>query len=218
MKHIKYIFLVLIIASLLTACGSTPQEKEVEIVIEPTPNTLSAPEISISTDPTKPPKTATINYVYEGAMSNRLLLAFGSLKLAETDYPITVEQAPQMLMLWQALDNLTRSGTGADAEVEALISQIETLFTADQASAINAMALTQVELQAWAQANGITVGSGTGTGTGTGQGMGQGSGLSPEAKATKQAENSLAGTTATGEGGLSAAITTALIAYLEGIK
>jgi len=80
------------------------------------------------------------------------------------------------------------------------------------------MALTQAELQTWAQTNGITVGSGTGTGSGTGQGSGQGSGLSPEEKATKQAENSLTGNVASGEGGLSSAITAALISYLEGIE
>ena len=216
MKRTHYIILVLIIASMLTACGSADQKNESVNIVEPTPNALNAPAITISTDPAEVSQQNTINYEYEGALSSRLLLAFGSLKLAETANPITVEQAPQMLMLWQALDNLTQSGTSAEAEVDALMSQIEQLFTSEQIASINAMALTQTELQTWAQANGITVG--TGTGTGTGQGMGQGSGLSPEAKATKQAENSLLGNTATGEGGLSSAITDALISYLEGIK
>ena len=212
MKRTHYIILVLIIASMLTACGSADQKNESINIVEPTPNALNAPAITISTDPAEVSQQNTINYEYEGALSSRLLLAFGSLKLAETANPITVEQAPQMLMLWQALDNLTQSGTSAEAEVDALMSQIEQLFTSEQIASINAMALTQTELQTWAQANGITVG------TGTGQGMGQGSGLSPEAKATKQAENSLLGNTATGEGGLSSAITDALISYLEGIK
>ncbi len=212
MKRTHYIILVLIIASMLTACGSADQKNESVNIVEPTPNALNAPAITISTDPAEVSQQNTINYEYEGALSSRLLLAFGSLKLAETANPITVEQAPQMLMLWQALDNLTQSGTSAEAEVDALMSQIEQLFTSEQIASINAMALTQTELQTWAQANGITVG------TGTGQGMGQGSGLSPEAKATKQAENSLLGNTATGEGGLSSAITDALISYLEGIK
>ena len=216
MKRTHYIILVLIIASMLTACGSADQKNESVNIVEPTAKALNAPAITISTNPAEVSvsQRASINYEYEGALSSRLLLAFGSLRLAETDNPITVEQAPQMLMLWQALDNLTQSGTSAEAEVNALMSQIEELFTSEQVSAINAMALTQTELQTWAQTNGITIGSGTGTG----QGMGQGSGLSPEAKATKQAENSLAGNTATGEGGLSSAVTEALISYLEGIK
>ena len=218
MKRTHYIVLILIIASMLTACGSAEQKTESVNIVEPTASALNAPAISISTNPAEvsDSQRATINYEYEGALSSRLLLAFGSLKLAESENPITIEQAPQMLMLWQALDNLTQSGTSAEAEVNALMSQIEELFTSEQVASINAMALTQVELQTWAQSNGITVGSGTGTGTG--QGMGSGSGLSPEAKATKQAENSLAGNTATGEGGLSSAITEALITYLEGIK
>jgi len=218
MKRIHYIILVLIIASMLTACGSGDNKTESGNIVEPNPNNLNAPAITVSTKPGGVSQKNMINYEYEGALSNRLLLAFGTLKLAETAYPITVEQAPQMLMLWQALSNLSQSGTSAEAEVNAIISQIELLFTSEQISSINAMALTQAELQTWAQTNGITVGSGTGTGSGTGQGAGQGSGLSPEEKATKQAENSLTGAASAGEGGLSAAITAALISYLEGIK
>ena len=218
MKRIHYIILVLIIASMLTACGSGDNKTESGNLVEPTPNNLNAPAITVSTNPGEVSQKNTINYEYEGALSNRLLLAFGTLKLAETAYPITVEQAPQMLMLWQALSNLSQSGTSAEAEVNAIMSQIELLFTSEQISSINAMALTQAELQTWAQTNGITVGSGTGTGSGTGQGSGQGSGLSPEEKATKQAEKSLTGAAASGEGGLSSAITEALISYLEGIK
>ena len=216
MKRTHYIVLVLIIASMLTACGSAEQKTETVNIVEPTASALNAPAITISTDPAEDSvsQRATINYEYEGAPSTKLLLALGSLKLAETANPISVEQAPQMLILWQALANLTQSGTSAEAEVNALMSQIEELFTSEQISSINAMALKQADIQTWAQSNGIVVGSGTGTG----QGMGQGSGLSPEEKATKQAENGLAGNTATGEGGLSAAITKALITYLEGVK
>ena len=218
MKKLRYFVLILMIASILTACGSKEQKTASEIHAETGADDLNAPAISRSANPTEVSQNNTFNYEYEGALSNRLLLAFGSLKLAESDNPITVEQAPQMLILWQAFDNLTRSGTSAEAEVEALISQIEQSFTSEQVLAINDMALTQVDLQTWAQENGITLGSGTGTGTGTGQGMGQGSGMTAEQKATKQAENSITGSTGSGEGGLSSAITEALITYLEGIK
>jgi hypothetical protein len=222
MKRIHYIILVLIIASMLTACGSADQKTESGNLVEPTPNNLNAPAIMVSTNPAEVSQKNTINYEYEGALSNRLLLAFGTLKLAETTYPIKAEQASQMLMLWQALENLSQSGISPEAEVNALLSQIEQIFTSEQISSINAMALTQAELQTWSQSNGITVGSGTGIGSGTGQstgqGAGQGSGLSPEEKATKQAENSLTGAASAGEGGLSSAITEALISYLEGIK
>jgi len=218
MKKLRYFILILMIASILTACGSTEQKSTTEIPAETASDDLNAPAISRSANPTEVSQNNAFNYEYEGALSNRLLLAFGSLKLAETDNPITVEQAPQMLILWQALNNLTRSGTSAEAEVEALITQIEQSFSSDQVLAINDMALTQVDLQTWAQENGISIGSGTGTGTGTGQGTGQGSGMTAEQKATKQAENNVTGSTGSGEGGLSSAITEALITYLEGIK
>jgi hypothetical protein len=88
-------------------------------------------------------------------------------------------------------------------------------MTSEQIAAINAMKLTQVDLQTWAKENGVTIGSGTGLEQGSGQG--QGSGMSPEARATKQAENGMTGTT-NNENGLSSVITTALITYLENIK
>jgi len=87
-------------------------------------------------------------------------------------------------------------------------------MTSEQVAAINAMKLTQVDLQTWAKENGLTVGSGTGLE----QGSGQGSGMSPEARATRQAENGMTGTTQNNENGLSSAVTTALITYLESIK
>ena len=192
MKRIYILLVVLVIVSMLTACGSKDQKAEPANTNDP----------------------AKINYEYDGALSSRLLLALGTLKLAETSVPITSDQAPQMLMLWQALESLTQSGTSAEAEVNAILTQIDQEFTTDQAVAINAMSLTQEDLQTWAQTNGITLGSGASTGLG----MGQGSGLSPEARATKRAENGMVGDAATGEGGLSSAITDALITYLKNIK
>ncbi len=214
MKRLKYVLVVLAIISLLTACGSKAQSPEPTKIVEETNVVDKAPAISIVTSPTEIPQKVSIDYEFEGALSGRLLLALGSLKLAETSFPITADQAPQMLMLWQALDNLTQSGNSAEAEVTAILSQIDQAFTSDQAASINAMVLTQEELQSWAQANGVTLG----TGIGTGQGMGQGTGLSPEAKATKQAENGMVGNAAAGGSGLSAAITEALITYLATIK
>ena len=64
-------------------------------------------------------------------------------------------------------------------------------------------------MTSWASANGVTLGSGSGQ-------PGQGMGLSPEAKATRQAEN---GKTGGGPAnGASAALTGATIKYLETLK
>lgn len=212
MKRSIFFFLLLITALALSSCASADST--------PTPPALVQPNVMV--EGTALPEIEAemvreaINYNYEGALSTRLLLAFGTLRLAETTFPVNSVQAPQLLMLWRALDNLTNSGTSAEAEVAALLSEIELALSPEQILAINAMKLTQEDIQAWVQANGITVGSGTGTGLGTGQG--QGSSLSPEEKATKQAAEGMTGNTATGESGLSKVITNALITYLEGIK
>jgi hypothetical protein len=209
MNRSTLLLLITSLALLLSACG--------------TPAT-PAPATSASADSGPEAVTATpapansvaerpsLNITYADALSPRLLLSLGTLKLAETASPITPEQAPQLLILWQALTNLTNSGTGATEEVNALLLQIEQTLSADQIDAINAMQLTQVEMQTWAQANGTT------TGTGGGSGGGQGSGgLSAEARATRQAENGKTGSTGGNENGLSAAIANALIAYLQSI-
>jgi hypothetical protein len=210
MKRLSILTVVLLFALILTACGSNPQDANPQAVSESTP---ASGDTGASTGD-NPDERIAIDYGYENALSTRLMLAFGTLRLAETSTPITVEQAPEMLMLWQALDNLTNSGTSAEEEVNALLAQIELGMTSEQVAAINAMKLTQVDLQTWAKENGLTVGSGTGLE----QGSGQGSGMSPEARATRQAENGMTGTTQNNENGLSSAVTTALITYLESIK
>ena len=219
MKRISILLLALIFSLILTACGSAPQPGESPAAVAPTQETVTTSGNAEPATEEASISSGSINYAYENALSTRLLLALGTLKLSETSTPITAEQAPQLLLLWQALDNLTRSGTSAEVEVNALLSQIETTLSPEQIASINTMKLTQVELQSWVQTAGITVGTGTGLDGGTGQGMGQGQGqsLSPEARATKQAENGMTGT-ASNENGLSSAITSALIAYLESIK
>jgi len=212
MKRVSILTVVLLFAFILTACGSNKQPENPQTVSESTPEPVAV----TPSNGNNPVERITIDYGYENALSTRLMLAFGTLRLVETSTPITVEQAPEVLMLWQALDNLTNSGTSAEAEVNALLSQIELGLTNEQVAAINSMKLTQVDLQTWAKENGITVGSGTGLEQGSGQG--QGSGMSPEARATKQAENGMTGSTTNNENGLSSVITAALITYLESIK
>ena len=115
-----------------------------------------------------------------------------------------------MLPLWQALQNMTRTGNSAQAEVNALLGQIEAAFTPEQLTTICAMGLTSADLQTWASANGVTLGSGSGQ-----PGSGQGSGMSPEARATKQAAEGI--TSGSGGNGISTAMLNALITYLQGL-
>lgn len=146
---------------------------------------------------------------YEGALSARNLLSLGTLELDGTPQEITPEQAASLLPLWQALLGTQKSGAAAQAEVSALLEQIESSLTPEQLAAINALQLTQADMQTWAAASGVTMGSGTGGGQ-----PGQGQGLSAEERATRQAAEGKTGSTGNG-GGSSTALLTAVIDYLE---
>ena len=117
---------------------------------------------------------------YEDALAVRNQLALGTLELTQTDSAISAEQAQTLLPLWQALRSTQQAGGTAQAEVNALLTQIEAAMKPEQLQSIASMKLTFTNMQEWATANGITMGSGGGS-------PGQGSGMSAEARATKQA-------------------------------
>jgi hypothetical protein len=152
----------------------------------------------------------SLDTTYEGALSARNQLAIGTLELNGAPNAITPGQAETLLPLWQALLSTQKSGAAAQAEVNALLEQIESGMTTEQLAAISAMQLTQNDLQAWAAANGITLGSGSGQ---PGQGMGQA--LSPEERAARQAQEGR--TPGENSGGASTALLSAVIAYLESL-
>ncbi len=83
-------------------------------------------------------------------------LALGTILLEETDNAVTPEQAVALLPLWQSL----QGGVTAQAEAEAVLKQVEGTMTAEQLAAIAAMQLTQEDLQAWMQEQGLGTGGG----------------------------------------------------------
>ena len=180
---------IVLTGSLLTACSApaTPTPAAAQV---------SAPETQLDTS-------------YADALSARNQLALGTLNLIDTPKAVTREQATALLPLWQALRATNQSGGGSQTEVAALLAQIESTLTADQIAAIEAQTLTQADLQTWAQTNGVTLGTGAGTG-GNGE-PGSGQGLSPEARATRQAEQ---GRTTGNTGGASTALIDAVTVYL----
>lgn len=190
MKRIFIPTLIVVLTLLLASCGGTA---------DPASTTSSSSDAYVSPN---------LDVTYEGALNARLQLTLGSLKLAETTTPITADQAKTMLPLWEALLNMTRTGNSAQAEVNALLGQIEAAFTPDQLTAIREMKLTSPDMQTWASANGVTLGSGSGQ-------PGSGSGMSPEARATKQAAEGV--TPGSSGNGASSALLNALIAYLQGM-
>ena len=93
---------------------------------------------------------------YDDALnaSNQLLL--GTMQLEGTEQDVTPEQAATLLPLWRAM----QGGVTAQTEVNALLKQIEGTMTQEQLQAIAAMQLTQDDLRAWMEEQGMGMGGG----------------------------------------------------------
>lgn len=152
-----------------------------------------------------------LDSAYDEALPARNQLALGTLELDGTPNGVTPQQAATLLPLWQALLSTQKSGAAAQAEVSALLAQVEGTLTPGQLAAINEMQLTQTDLQEWAAAHGVALGSGTGQ-------PGSGQGLSPEARATRQAAEGRTPGAASANGGASSAVLDAVITYLESLS
>lgn len=203
---------ILILTLALSACGTDSPTPVSPSNGADTTSEQSAPPVVVPSN--EQYTSPNLDTTYENALSTRLQLALGPLMLDGTPDAITPTQAAELLPLWQALQSLTNSGTSATAETNALLAQIEATLTPAQISAIREMRLTQPEMQTWMAANSIVVGSGSGTGSG-GQGQGQGQGMSPEARATRQAEEGKTGNTSGTSNGASSVLTRAVIEYLQ---
>lgn len=152
--------------------------------------------------------SANLDTGYDNALSARNQLALGTLNLVGTPTAPTGAQAATLLPLWQAVRATAQTGGASQTEVNALLAQIEETLSADQLAAIREQHLTQTDMQDWATATGITLGTGSGQ-------PGSGQSLSPEERATRQAEQ---GRTAGGaSGGASTALIDAVIDYLSGL-
>jgi hypothetical protein len=145
---------------------------------------------------------------YTDALAVRNQLALGTLELIQSDSTISAEQAQTLLPLWQALRSTQQAGGTAQAEVNALLTQIEAAMKPEQLQSIVSMNLTFTDMQEWAAANGITMGSGGGS-------PGQGSGMSAEARATKQAAEGVTSSSGGSGSKLPTALMDAVIASLQ---
>jgi hypothetical protein len=149
---------------------------------------------------------STLTEDYADALPIRNQLALGSLRLEDNPATaITPEQATQLLPLWQGLGNLTSSGTGANAEINALLAQIEGEMSSGQLESIKSMKLTRADIQAVAQEWGVTSPEGSQPGAGAG--------LSEEERAARRATRQASGE-ASG-GGMSTALQERLLQLLQ---
>jgi hypothetical protein len=84
-------------------------------------------------------------------------LIVGTILLEETEYGVTAEQAQELLTLWQMFRAIRRGDAPPSLEeIDAILAQIVEAMTPEQLGAIKAMELTQDDVRAFAQANGIS--------------------------------------------------------------
>ena len=148
MKSILTINLLIILSIILAGCGTSP---EAAPVIEAS---LPAPVMSTGSTPT-PFAAAYLNTEFEDAANLRNQLAFGILQLEGSEQAVTVEQAGQLLPLWQAIVALSGTETTAEEELSAVQNQIVEGLLPAQLEAIAAMEITNADLTAFYVENGI---------------------------------------------------------------
>ena len=73
-------------------------------------------------------------------------LLIGTLKLQGTSNAVNATQAAALVPLWQAYAQLTSSNTAAQAEIDAVVTQIQQTLTPAQVQAITAMKLTRQDM------------------------------------------------------------------------
>jgi hypothetical protein len=138
--------------------------------------------------------SALLDTSYTDALSVNNQLLLGTLQLEETEHAVTPEQAADLLPLWQAL----QGGVTARAEVNAVLKQIEGTMTSEQLEAIAVLQLTQADVRAWMQEQGLGMEAGF---------PGPGGDVSEEDRAAAQATRQ-AGGGFPGEGEMPAEIAT----------
>ncbi len=78
-------------------------------------------------------------------------LVLGTINLEETEYPVTSEQAAELLPMFYVLQDLNDSDTAAQEEIDGLVAQIQETLTAEQAQAIDGMSLSMRDVFAISQ-------------------------------------------------------------------
>lgn len=173
----KWIFILITIvafSAVLTACG----DETASAVVESSGGSTSLAE---ATSPTAVIEAiagsdAVLSTDYSDALPLEMQLAFGTLQLEDTNLAVTAEQAEAILPYWRVLQSLTQTGNAADAEINAVVKQIQDGMSGEQITAIAAMALTEEKLQTMIEEGTINFGFGRGFG---GDESGSGGGARP---------------------------------------
>lgn len=89
-------------------------------------------------------------------------LALGVILLEDSADPLTADQAREMAVYWKALRNISSSDHPLDAEMTALVDQIEATFSTNQLGYLNEMEIDFSTIAAVAGKLGLQMGSGMG--------------------------------------------------------
>jgi hypothetical protein len=119
--------------------------------------------------------TDRLNANYENALPVETQLVLGTFKLEGTKLAVDSKMASQLVPLYTLLQQMSTSNTAAQAEIDALLDQIQGTMTPDQIHAIAAMKQTQTDLTNYIRQSGGTF-QGTRTGT-PGAGFSNGGGF-----------------------------------------
>ena len=100
----------------------------------------------------------TVSDASEDALSTETQLVLGTLRLDGTEQAVTADQANELLVMWQVYQDLNSSDTAAQEEIHGLVEQIQEMMTIEQMKAISAMNLTQQDVFALMQEQGVSLG------------------------------------------------------------
>ncbi len=81
-------------------------------------------------------------------LSPQMRLIVGTMSLEKAGLNLSAEQANSLLPLWKVMKNLLGSETSAQAEIDALFTQIQSEFSAEQLSYLENFTMSQEEYQA----------------------------------------------------------------------
>lgn len=133
---------------------------------------------------------------YADAANLRSQLAYGILQLNGTPNAVSAEQAKILIPLWQAVISLSGDETTASEELTAVQDQITLALTTEQLKAIEAMQITNADLNSFYAQYGISLPTPV---PGVTKVPGSG-GKTEEEKAAAQATAAASGITSTGTG------------------
>ena len=150
MKFWHVILILVLIATALAGCGGE-----------------QATPAPVDTGEGETQSSAVLDTSYPNALDVSGQLALGTMRLEGMENAVMPQQATALLPLWQAIQGGTLQG---EAETNAVLAQIEGEMMPEQLAAIAALQLSQDDLRAWAQDQGLSLGT------------------SSEERATRQAE------------------------------